>query len=64
MANMSYCRFENTDNDLRDCERALDDGEFDKLGADERAAALSLIRRCVRICEKFCDVLENEEAAS
>ena len=29
MPNMSYCRFENTGGDLRDCEEALEDGAAD-----------------------------------
>ena len=28
MANMSYCRFENTANDLRDCVYAIEEGEY------------------------------------
>ena len=27
MANMSYCRFENTARDLRDCVQAIENGE-------------------------------------
>ena len=30
MANMSYCRFENTANDLRDCVYAIEEGEYNK----------------------------------
>jgi hypothetical protein len=28
MANMSYCRFQNTANDLRDCVYAIEGGEY------------------------------------
>ena len=31
MANMSYCRFENTARDLRDCVYAIRNGETDEL---------------------------------
>ena len=31
MGNMSYCRFENTANDLRDCVNAIRRGEYDEL---------------------------------
>ena len=31
MANMSYCRFENTARDLRDCVNAIRNGETDEL---------------------------------
>jgi hypothetical protein len=35
MANMSYCRFENTANDLRDCVNAIRNGETDELNKYE-----------------------------
>ena len=31
MGNMSYCRFENTARDLRDCVNAIRRGEYDEL---------------------------------
>ena len=31
MGNMSYCRFENTARDLRDCVQAINNGETDEL---------------------------------
>ena len=31
MANMSYCRFENTVRDMRDCINAIEDRETDEL---------------------------------
>ena len=37
MANMSYCRFENTANDLRDCVHAIEAGEYnDGISRSER----------------------------
>ena len=38
MANMSYCRFENTANDLRDCVRALEEGDLPTSGYEKDAA--------------------------
>ena len=35
MANMSYCRFENTVNDMRDCIDAIENGECDSLSSYE-----------------------------
>jgi hypothetical protein len=35
MANMSYCRFENTVRDIRDCINAIQDGECDELSSYE-----------------------------
>ena len=35
MPNMSYCRFENTVRDIRDCINAIEDGECDELSSYE-----------------------------
>tara|TARA_R110002020_G_scaffold16986_4_gene60184 strand:- start:24 stop:254 length:231 start_codon:yes stop_codon:yes gene_type:complete len=35
MANMSYCRFENTSKDLRDCYKAIRNGETHELSKYE-----------------------------
>jgi len=35
MANMSYCRFENTARDLQDCVYALDDSDVEDLSSYE-----------------------------
>ena len=47
MANMSYCRFQNTANDLDDCYEHIDDD----LGADEAHARERLIDLCRQIAE-------------
>ena len=51
MSNMSYCRFQNTLGDLRDCEDALDE----ELSPDEARARRLLIELCARIAEDFGD---------
>ncbi len=44
MSNMSYCRFQNTLGDLRDCKEALDDeDDLPKKGTDEHWAMVRLI---------------------
>ena len=48
MSNMSYCRFENTSKDLRDCLNNIHDGE---LSDDEERARTNLILTCVQILE-------------
>lgn len=57
MSNMSYCRFQNTLSDLRDCQEALDDGALDNgdLSPDEDRAARALIRRCADIAVDYDD---------
>lgn len=55
MANMSYCRFQNTFSDLEDCVRALENG--DTLSEDEMWYA-SKMRR---LCESFIEALDGYE---
>lgn len=51
MGNMSYCRFQNTLNDLRDCERHID--ETDEMSEEEQRARKSLIEICIRIADDY-----------
>jgi len=48
--NMSYCRFQNTLPDLKDCYEAMDE---DDLSFDERRARWSLIRLCRDIANDY-----------
>lgn len=51
MANMSYCRFQNTATDLDDCQLALEEmiqGDA-PLSREELAAAKRLVRTCLDI---------------
>lgn len=48
MANMSYCRFENTLRDLKDCSEHLYETK-EKLGEYEWTAKLKLIELCLKI---------------
>ncbi len=56
MANMGYCRFQNTLQDLRDCEEHLSDD----LSPEEERARKRLIELCKRIAEYMSDD-EDEE---
>ena len=70
MANMSYCRFENTLGDLRDClyavQEALDEGktftEFKKtLSSDyERHAFMRMLYVCEEFQQAFEEMVTNE----
>ena len=57
MANMSYCRFHNTLNDLYDCQNALEDFIENKENVisseEERHKAKRLIEACQEIAERF-----------
>ncbi len=52
MPNMSYCRFENTLVDLRDCEQAMSIGEPVEDG-NELKAKKKLIRLCIEIAKEY-----------
>lgn len=48
--NMAYCRFQNTLQDLRDCQEHMDD---DDLSEEERDAREELIDVCWRIAQEY-----------
>ena len=49
MANMSYCRFENTANDLADCVEAINNGELRDLSTYEIQGLVRLIALCKEV---------------
>jgi hypothetical protein len=55
---MSYCRFYNTLNDLRDCEDALMNSE--ELSKEEHKSAVSLVKKCRDITSLFEEMTEEE----
>lgn len=55
MSNMSYCRFRNTKNDLRDCLNALTDNDLSR--EEHRARAI-----LVELCHDIAEQLTKEEA--
>lgn len=62
MGNMSYCRFRNTLQDLRDCVQSLEDidGNIDNLESEEEQdAAKKLIRLCILIAGDYEDILKS-----
>ena len=64
MGNMSYCRFENTANDLRDCVNAIDRGETDELNEYEKsglADILKLAEYIVNMEDYINDILNDDE---
>lgn len=50
MANMAYCRFENTVDDLRDCYEHMDD---DDLSSSEQKKRDRLIKLCQQIAGDY-----------
>ena len=58
MGNMSYCRFENTAADLRDCLNAIHNGETDDLSSYEIDGLKSIMRMANDLVEMEDDVTE------
>jgi hypothetical protein len=50
MANMSYCRFENTTSDLKDCYENMDDKE---ISVEEKTQRQHLIDMCCDIAIEY-----------
>ena len=57
MSNMSYCKFENTVSDMRDCIDTLDEimGNVDDLSESEARHAKRFITLCLRVAADFGD---------
>jgi TfoX/Sxy family transcriptional regulator of competence genes len=60
MGNMSYCRFENTYEDLQDCYDALGEKSLDELSETEKKYAKKLIKMCRDIADDFLDDEDDE----
>jgi hypothetical protein len=60
MANMSYCRFQNTLGDLRDCANNISESA-EKLGPDEHRARLELINLCADLLAELNYYVEAPE---
>jgi hypothetical protein len=52
---MSYCRFRNTLEDLRDCEENLNDLDSPDISPEEKRAGEKLIALCKKIAEDYSD---------
>ena len=60
MPNMSYCRFENTANDLQDCVDHWDDTPDEELSSDhERRGKKRLLALVKQIAEDYLDMIEE-----
>ena len=51
MANMSYCRFHNTLEDLEDCKNALENRDIES--SSEKGKAKALIELCQEIVDNY-----------
>ena len=62
MANMSYCRFENTSQDLRDCVNEMDEA-YTLSDMDLSADELEAMKWMRTLCKRFLANLERLENA-
>ncbi len=61
MANMSYCRFENTSNDFEDCVEALDEaGGIENYIEDASNYEKNGIKKLFELAQRFIEDYENE----
>ena len=60
MANMSYCRMENTAQDLLDCVNALEDGEYTR--GEMSSSEMRGLRKIVELAQAITQELEYEIA--
>ena len=58
MGNMSYCRFENSAADLRDCLSAIHRGETDDLSSYEIAGLTNIMDMANELVEMEDDIIE------
>lgn len=58
MSNMSYCRFRNTLQDLRECYDNIDD---DDISEEEKQARERLIKLCATIVNNYGDIDDTAE---
>lgn len=64
--NMSYCRFENTYNGLKDCYSALMDGALEEEASSEYEewSKINLIKLCKTIADEFGNQEEDQNDAN
>ena len=63
MANMSYCRFQNTVQDLRDCVNVLEEG-YDLEDLDLSNDEESAMHRMRLLCEDFVNAYDRLQEMS
>jgi len=60
MANMSYCRFENTYGDLLECLEALNDKGIEALEEDASEYEKPHIRKLIELCNEVAEDFGDE----
>jgi hypothetical protein len=57
---MSYCRFENTANDVEDCVDAIRDGELTDMSEKEKEGFLRFVYYCKEVADIYSRMSESE----
>ena len=60
MANMSYCKFENTFNDLNDCLTSLENYSIEELEENASAYEKPYIRKLINLCTEISQNYDEE----
>lgn len=60
MANMGYCRFQNTYKDLRDCQEHIYESNVDTLSPHEKKYRAQLIDLCRAIAADFPEEFDED----
>ena len=60
MSNMSYCRYENTARDLRDCWDEIRDEDADTISMKVSASELGGLVRLVALCGQIFAALDSD----
>ena len=60
MANMGYCRFVNTTEDMRDCMDGLDD----TLSEAEHKARIRFVKQCAEVVFDYAGASDEDEAVA
>ena len=60
MANMSYCKFENTFNDLNDCLTSLENSSIEELEENASTYEKSYIRKLINLCTEISQNYDQE----
>jgi len=60
MQNMSYCRFENTLNALKECLNALEDSSIEDIEENASTYEKPCVRKLISLCTKISNEYDEE----
>lgn len=63
MANMSYCMFENTYGDLKDCVTRLEEDGYEAVERESNEEERMYMRQMLKLCKRYIEAVEEMPAA-